>query len=136
VSQMWGVALFAFIGAAALASFMAMVLQQDEHRRTGLLPGPDPRLTTEALLRDVLGAVPVQDVGPDEVAFEDGSGLMLSEPDADLLSELGRIAAARDIFLERVYEMTQGWRLVFRGGEVQAYVDVRAWSLVAPTTFA
>jgi hypothetical protein len=133
---MSGIILFVFMGAVGLVSFVAIFLQQTDHRRTGLLPGPDPRLTTEALLRDVLGAVPVHDVGTDEVSFEDGSGLVLSEPDEELLSELGRLAAVRDVFLERVYEMTQGWRLVFRGGDAQAYVDVRAWSLVAPTTFA
>jgi hypothetical protein len=121
-------------GAVLLLSVVAAALQQAEHRRTGLLPGPDPRAKTESLLDAVLGAVPIHQVRQGSVAFEDGSGLLLSEPDRKSLDELSRLAAAREVVLERVYELTLGWRLVFRDGSAQTYVDVAAWHLVAPTS--
>jgi hypothetical protein len=126
--------LMVILAAVMLVGVAVIALQQAEHRRTGLLPGPDPRLSTGSLLDAVLGAVPIRLVRQGSVAFEDGSGLLLSDPDRESMDVLSRLSGACDVVLERVYELTQGWRLVFRGGTTQAYVDVSAWQLVAPTT--
>lgn len=131
---MYAVMLLAGLGAALLILVMVIALQQDEHKRTGLIAGPDPRAKTSSLLDAVLRAVPLAQVRKGSLAFEDGSGLLLSEPDSESLDSLSRLAAAREVFLVRVYEMSVGWRLVFRGGSTQAFVDVTAWHLVAPTT--
>ncbi len=122
------------LGASLLLSVAVMTLQQAEHRKAGLLPGPDPRTKTESLLDAVLGAVPIQQVRHGSVAFEDGSGIMFADADRKALDELSRLSAACEVFLEKVHELTLGWRLVFRGGDTQAYVDVGAWQVVAPTT--
>ena len=64
----------------SLACIAFIALEQDDHRRAGLLPGPDPRTATGALLENVLGAVPVRRVRQGSVAFEDGSGILLETP--------------------------------------------------------
>ncbi len=126
------VVLLAGLAAMSLVSVMLIALQQDEHRRNGLIAGPDPRAEPASLLDAVMRAVPLTKVRAGSLAFEDGSGLLLSEPDPSSLDELSRLAAAREVFLERVYEMSAGWRFVFRSGSTQAFVDVGAWRLVAP----
>jgi hypothetical protein len=134
MSSVYLVALCTGLGAMLLLSITFMAVQQDEHRRSGLIPGHDPRAETASLLDATLRAVPVRQVRAGSLAFEDGSGLLLAEPDARLLDQLSHLATAREVFLERVYEMSAGWRLVFRGGSMQAFVDVRSWHLVAPAT--
>jgi hypothetical protein len=119
--------------ACALVGLAMAALQHDEHRRNGLLPGPDPRTATSALLDAVLGAVPVRRVRHGGLAFEDGSGILLERADRVALAELVRLAAARDVVLERVYQLTEGLRLVFRGGDRRLFVDVGALQLVAAT---
>jgi hypothetical protein len=133
MGSMYLVMLCVGLGAGLLLAVMVITLQQDEHRRSGLIEGPDPRAKTASLLDAVLQAVPLARVRKGSLAFEDGSGLLLSEPDSESLDELSRLSAVREVVLERVYEMSAGWRLVFRGGSTRAFVDVRAWHLVAPT---
>jgi hypothetical protein len=99
-----------------------------------MLPGPDPRTSLGSLLDAVLGSVPIGRVRQGGVAFEDGSGILFSGPDPETLAELGRLAAAREVVLERVYELREGLRLVFRGGDTRLLVDVAALQLVAPTS--
>ncbi len=118
-------------GAAVLGCFAVIALQQDEHVRSGLLPGPDPRTGPGALLHSVLGAVPVRRVHRGSVEFEDGSGLLLDAPDPRGLAELSRLAAGREVLLEHVYELTVGWRLVFSDQAASALVDVRAFQVAA-----
>jgi hypothetical protein len=120
-------------GACALAALALVALQHDEHRRSGLLGGPDPRTATSALLDAVLGVVPIRNVRHGGLAFEDGSGILLAHPDRVALAELVRLAAVRDVVLERVYELTEGLRLVFRGGDRRLFVDVGALQLVVAT---
>jgi hypothetical protein len=124
-------ALVVALVAAGLVGLVVAFLQQDEHRRRGLLPGPDPRTATSALLDAVLGAVPIRRVREGGVAFEDGSGILLAAPDRAALAELVRLAAVRDVVLERVYELAEGLRLVFRGDDRRVFVDVGALQLVA-----
>jgi hypothetical protein len=128
--------LFAGLGAVSVLCVVFVALQQDEHRRNGLVAGPDPRAKTASLLSAVLRAVPLRHVRAGRLGFEDGSGLLLADADMKSLDELSRLAAAREVFLERVYEMRAGWRLVFRGGSTRAFVDVAAWQLVAPSATA
>jgi hypothetical protein len=134
MESMYLAMLFAGLGAALLVSVMSIALQQDQHKRTGLIAAPDPRGKTESLLDAVLRAVPLAKVRKGSLAFEDGSGLLLSEPDSESLDALSRLACAREVFLVRVYEMSAGWRLVFRGGSTRTFVDVSGWHLVAPGT--
>ncbi len=118
--------LLGFVGCAGLliAWFAFIALEQDGHRRAGLLPGPDPRTTTGALLQNVLGAVPVRRVCQGSVVFEDGSGILVEVPDRGALAMLSRLAADREVLLEQVHELTIGWRLVFGTGSTRALVDV------------
>jgi hypothetical protein len=124
-------ALVVALGAGGLLAVVLMALQQDAHRRNGLLPGPDPRTSTSALLDAVVAAVPIRTVRDGGVAFEDGSGILLAGPDRVALAELVRLSAVRDVVLERVYQLTEGLRLVFRGDDRRVYVDVGALQLVA-----
>ena len=132
MSTMYLAIMLAAGAAALLAAVVVMKLQQDEHRRTGLLPGADPRTRTAALLNAVVGAAPILRVRRGGVSFEDGSGLLLSEPEPEALDALGRLVAKGQVYLDRVYELTKGWRLVFRSGSRIALVDVQAWRIVAP----
>jgi hypothetical protein len=124
-------ALVVALGAAGFLGIVLMALQQDAHRRHGLLPGPDPRTSTGALLDAVVGAVPVRTVRDGGVAFEDGSGILLARPDRTALAELVRLAAVRDVVLEHVDQLTDGLRLVFRGDDRRIAVDVGALQLAA-----
>jgi hypothetical protein len=129
MATMQALAILVGMGAVLLACVAAITLQQAEHRRTGLLPGPDPRTATGAILHSVLGAVPVRRVRQGSVEFEDGSGLLLAAPDRMSLVRLSGLAAAGEIVLERVYELTVGWRLVFSGESGRALVDVGAFQV-------
>ena len=61
--------------------------------------------------------------------------MLLRSPDraATVTSWCG-FAAARDVVLERVDELSEGLRLVFRGGDRRVTVDVDDLKLVAATT--
>jgi hypothetical protein len=120
----------ALAGAGALVAVVLCALQQAEHRARGLLPGPDPRGTTSALLDAVLGAVPIRRVRHDGLSFEDGSGILLAGADRDALRRLVGLAAVREVVLERVYQLTGGLRLVFRGGDRRLFLDVGGVHLV------
>jgi hypothetical protein len=130
---MWLLVLLAGSIAALLGVVVVCALQQHEHRIRGLLPGPDPRASDSGLLHAVLGAVPLRRVGHGGIRFEDGSGLLLERPDGAALNELVGFAAAREVVLERVYQLSEGLRLVFRGGDRRLMVDVGGVKLVAPT---
>jgi hypothetical protein len=123
-------------GAVGLGMVAVFSLTQDSHRRAGLLPGPDPRGTTGALLENLFGAVPVRRVRQGSVAFEDGSGLLLEAADGRELAALSRLAAGCEVLLERVYELSTGWRLVFGGNRVHALVDVQGFHVAAPASSA
>jgi hypothetical protein len=134
MSQMWVLVMLAAGSAAGLGAVVLCALQQHEHRMNGLLPGPDPRASTSSLLKAVAGAVPLRRVGHRALSFEDGSGLLISSPDRAALNELVSVAAARDVVLERVDQLSEGLRLVFRGGDHRVTVDVDDLKLVAATT--
>jgi hypothetical protein len=132
MNQMWLLALMAGCGALTLMAIVVMYLQQEEHKRNGMLPAPDPRLS----LPSVLGLAPIRRVRAGGVAFADGSGLLFSHPDRENLAALGRLAAVRDVVLERVYELSAGMRLVFRGGDTRLPVDVESLQVVLPASDA
>jgi hypothetical protein len=132
MNQMWLLVLMAGCGALGFTAVVVMYLQQEEHRRNGMLPAPAPRPS----LPSVVGLAPIRRVRAGGVAFADGSGLLFSHPDRENLAALGRLVAARDVVLERVYELTVGMRLVFRSGDTRLPVDVEALQVILPATYA